>query len=367
MDNARLKNIIGRVGRAGRERYGTVMLPMVNEWSMPVKFVKEAMSSNDDSIIKMRGTLYSLIHYLCLKKQLTNETDINQMLSNSVFSEAIDMMIIRSVDEEQIDDLSIDELVSESLAYKLSDDNEKERLKTVFNARYKYIKSECSKERYHLVRNTGTSLRELEYIEENVDYRKITSFADYLSSEWTAYIIDLIMEMPSVKVALNDKPAKTKKLMSDVNKLKDVANDWMAGLQYIEISKHLNIGNVDDVILYVNYLQGTIHDKAASIISYLSETNEDIDGILKNWPEYLKFGVNTYFQYNLNKKRVTERILVHALQKYCEENNEFPDTDSIDVWLAYEGNKLLNYVNDNDYPQMVVDKLNEVVDYKRNM
>lgn len=149
MDNARLKNIIGRVGRAGRERYGTVMLPMVKEWSMPVKFVKEAISSKDDSIIKMRGTLYSLIHYLCLKKQLTNETDINQMLSNSVFSEAIDMMIIRSVDEEQIDDLSIDELVSESLAYKLSDDNEKERLKTVFNARYKYIKSEFSKERYH--------------------------------------------------------------------------------------------------------------------------------------------------------------------------------------------------------------------------
>ena len=89
--------------------------------------------------------------------------------------------------------------------------------------------------------------------------------------------------------------------------------------------------------------------------------------MLKNWPEYLRFGVNTYFQYNLNKKRVTERILVHALQKYCEENNEFPDTDSIDVWLANEGNKLLNYVNDNDYPQMVVDKLNEVVDYKRNM
>lgn len=78
-------------------------------------------------------------------------------------------------------------------------------------------------------------------------------------------------------------------------------------------------------------------------------------------------GINTYFQYNLNKKRVTERILVHALQKYCEENNEFPDEDSIDVWLAYEGNNLLNYVNDNDYPQMVIDKLNEVVEYKRNM
>ena len=73
------------------------------------------------------------------------------------------------------------------------------------------------------------------------------------------------------------------------------------------------------------------------------------------------------YQYNLNKKRVTERILVHALQKYCEENNEFPDADSIDVWLAYEGNNLLNYVNDNDYPQMVIDKFNEVVEYKRNM
>ena len=367
LDNARLKNIIGRVGRAGRERYGTVMLPMVKEWSKPVISVKEAISSKDDSIIKMRGTLYSLIHYLCLKKQLTNETDINQMLSNSVFSEAIDMMIIRSVDEEQIDDLSIDELVSESLAYKLSDDNEKEILKTVFNARYKYIKLKCSKERYHLVRNIGTSLRELEYIEEKVDYSTITSFADFLSSEWTAYIIDLIMEMPSVKEALNDKSEKTKKLMRDVDKLKSVASDWMSGFQYIEISEHLNIGNVDDVILYVNYLQGTIHDKAASIISYLAETNEDIDVILKNWPEYLRLGINTYFQYNLNKERVTERILVHALQKYCEEKNEFPNADLIDIWLADEGKNLLNYVKENDYPQMIVDKLSEVVEYKRNM
>lgn len=35
--------------------------------------------------------------------------------------------------------------------------------------------------------------------------------------------------------------------------------------------------------------------------------------------------------------------------------------------VAYEGNNLLNYVNDNDYPQMVIDKLNEVIEYKRNM
>ena len=26
-----------------------------------------------------------------------------------------------------------------------------------------------------------------------------------------------------------------------------------------------------------------------------------------------------------------------------------------------------NYVNEKDYPQMVIDKLNEVIEYKRNM
>lgn len=26
-----------------------------------------------------------------------------------------------------------------------------------------------------------------------------------------------------------------------------------------------------------------------------------------------------------------------------------------------------NYVNENEYPQMVIDKLNKVVEYKRNM
>ena len=127
----------------------------------------------------------------------------------------------------------------------------------------------------------------MEYIEENVDYSKITSFADYLSSEWTSYIIDLIMEMPSVKEALNDKSAKTKKLMSDVNKLKDVANDWMAGLQYIEISEHLNIGNVDDV--------KTAYCKEHQVISCasvdgLSEKNEKLLFVeIKGWVDFLQY------------------------------------------------------------------------------
>lgn len=365
LNNARLKNIIGRVGRAGRERYGTVILPTVKEWTMPVKLVKQAISLNDDSINKMRGTLYSLIQYLCRKKQLTNESDINQMLSNTVFSEAIDMMIVRSADEEQFDDLSIDELVSDSLAYRLSDDNEKERLKTVFNARYKYLQSECSREKYHLIKDTGASLREVDYIEANVDYDYIRSFSNYFSPEWIAYIIDFIMEMPSVKETLNDMSAKMKRLFSDVNKLKEVASDWMNGLQYIEISKHLNIENVDDVILYVKYLQGPVHDKAASTIAYLSEMHEDLDTILTNWPKYLRLGINTYFEYNLNQNRVTERILVHALQKYCEEHDSFPDIDSIDTWLVYEGDALLNYIAKNNYPRMVLDKLNELVEYKK--
>lgn len=366
LSNARLKNIIGRVGRAGRERYGTVILPIVKEYSMPVKLVKEAISSCDDKINAMQGTLYSLIQYLCHKKQITSETDINQILSNTIFSEAIDMMIVKSADGEDIDTLSIDNLVSDSLAYRLSNEEKRERLKIVFKARYNYLKNECSHERYNLIQKTGVPMRDLDYFEENIEYDRISSFPDYFCSEWIAYIIDFIMDIPSVKDSFVDMSAKMKKLIADSSKIKDVVGDWMAGLQYVEISKHLDIV-VDDVILYVNYIQGTLHDKMESLIAYMLEIYDDIDYTLKHWAKYLRLGINTVFEYNLNQKRVTERILIHALQNYCDELKEFPNLDYIDVWLASEGDKLLSYVDKKNYPQIVVYRLKEIVDYKRNL
>ena len=84
LPNTRLKNIIGRVGRAGRERYGTIMVPVAYRNGRLINTIKEALDADDSSLKKMQGTLYALADYLVSQKKVKDANDINQLLSVTV-------------------------------------------------------------------------------------------------------------------------------------------------------------------------------------------------------------------------------------------------------------------------------------------
>ena len=62
---------------------------------------------------------------------------------------------------------------------------------------------------------------------------------------------------------------------------------------------------MDEAILIVMYLQGTVHDKATKILAYLKETNALDNQITLYWPEYLRIGIYSRLMYEFHKLRIS--------------------------------------------------------------
>lgn len=365
LPNTRLKNIIGRVGRAGRERYGTVIVPTTSNRNMLLKLVKEALDTDDSQLDKMKGTLFDLIVYLQRKQLLDNPDNVNQLLSATTFSDAIDEMIIRSTDGN-IEQLDIERLVSESLAYTLSDEVKRNALKQVFSIRHNALKESYADEKYKIMRATGLNARELDYLEHNVtdDDIVLVNKTDKVDDDkLVALLIDKTFALPTVVDDINLGPKSRFALFSDHNRVKVISILWMQGYQYHEIAKHVGL-DVDTAILIINYLQSVVHDKGSSIIAYLIETKDLSNKSIKYWPEYLRLGINTRLMYELHNLRIPERIQLHAIQRYIESIGVIDvNIDFLEFMIVQDEDEILSYMAHNGYPILLIENLKEIFDY----
>lgn len=364
LPNTRLKNIIGRVGRAGRERYGTIMVPVAYRNGRLINTIKEALDADDSSLKKMQGTLYALADYLVSQRKVKDANDINQLLSVTVFADAIDEMIIRSA-SGNVNDINVEELVSESLAFSLSDDEKQDILKRVFTARHNVLKENFGDERYQLSKATGLNLRELSAVEQFITEEHVELAAglwDVTNSEFVSFMIDCVLAMPTVVEEISSTATK-KRLLSDTERIKRIAISWMQGMQYHEIAKAESI-KVDSIILIVMFLQGVVHDKAVGILSYMSEVKGLEVGTATFWPEYLRFGVNERLMYEAHKLRVPERIQLHAINSFYEETDaEYVDYDFLEFSLIENKNAVEAYMKQKGYPTLSIEGLMEVIEY----
>ena len=366
LPNTRLKNIIGRVGRAGRERYGTVLVPVVTRNGRLIKTIKQAMDSDDSALEKMKGRLYTLVETLVNQKKIDDEKDINQLLSVTTFADAIDEMIVRS-SEGNVNDMDIDELVAESLAFTLSDDEKKDALKRVFRARHNVLKETFENERYQLARETGLSLRELDVVErfitdEHVDLA--SELKDIADESFVSFIIDCVLMLPTVQGEIRSTSTKTT-LLNDSGRLKKIAVLWMQGKQYYEMAKMEKI-DVDRIVLIVLFLQGIVHDKAVSILSYMSVEKGLEVGMATFWPEYLRLGICERLMYELHKLRIPERIQLHAINAFYEETEtSYGDFDSLALSLIENRLNIKMFMGKKCYPALATEGLMEVIEYMR--
>lgn len=365
LPNNRLKNIIGRVGRAGRERYGTIIVPTQDKNTMLIRFLKEAMNPDDSALVKMHGTLYSLVDFL-VKKGIVKNDDVNVLLSETTFSDAIDEMIIRSSDGNILE-LDSDQLITDSLAYSLSDDSKQEALRKVFKVRHDVLKQSIDDHNFGLLRSTGLNLRELAYVRENLsnDQMKIFRSVSYVGQDdFVSMILRLILDLPTIqdymKVSLASK--KKQSLYGDVERLTRIAIYWMEGKQYKEIAAMVELA-VDDVILLVMFLQGIIHDKAMAIVLYMKEVESIDNSVSLYWPEYLRLGINHPVMYDLHKLRIPERIQLHALTHFFVDSwysmSELNVSESL---LMREQADIEKYMIDNSYPRLSIASLMNVIE-----
>lgn len=367
LPNTRLKNIIGRVGRAGRERYGTIMVPVAYRNTRLIRTIKEALNPDDSELEKMKGALFVMVEDLVNRKVINDNADINELLSVASFSDAIDEMIIRSADGD-VNDVDMDDLVSESLAYTLSGDEEKEVLKQVFTTRHNVLKENFEDERYKLAKATGLNLRELDAVEKCITDEHVEMASELWAVDndgFVSMMINGIFTLPTIQEEINESPTK-RRLLSDIDRVMNVAIMWMQGSQYHDIAKLLKI-KVDDVILIVMFLQGVVHDKAVSIIAYMSEAKGLEVGIATYWPEYLRLGINTRLMYEVHKLRVPERIQLHAINAFFEESGaEYGDYVLLESSLIENKERICQYMREKGYPILSSDSLWDVIEYMEN-
>ncbi len=303
-----IKNIIGRAGRAGLQRYGLVIY--AND-------KKDAVYRNIVSALKNKNShdfLGYLFYVILAFNEYENESDekrISNILEQVGFAEAIDTMIARSIENGSLENIDIEDIIKESLAYHVGDKNTRETLKKVFSARRWTLSKKVSESKFEIYRSSGISLNDMSKIEELINDATVNNIdlSSPLSESWVDFVINVVIQLPSFKSA--DINAVEWKWVLNKSELKTLLINWMDGKQYYEIASILNCG-VDNAVDLVRFLQDRFCVKASSVIRYMDLIGIDVTGIA-DWVEMVKRGINSHKKLMLMKSGLTDRILVNAL------------------------------------------------------
>ena len=135
LEHRDLKNIVGRVGRAGKESYGLVIVPIKGENTEAAAKIVSILQGEKEE--RANGALFYIVQDL-LKKGLTGDEEINAYLEAEGVAEQIDTLINLNKDDAELEDINLDEIIQDSLAHYLGNENIKREVQHVFRIRYAY-------------------------------------------------------------------------------------------------------------------------------------------------------------------------------------------------------------------------------------
>lgn len=290
---AKIKNIIGRVGRTGKEIYGTILMP--DDKPYAIQQVRNALKNMHVNPIK--GTLYDLIHHLDISGD-----NIDDWIRNEELMGAVDTMITKSSKNNQLDDINIEDLIQQSLAYKFSNEKQKVILEEVFKDRYNYLRENIDNKNYEIYKQSGLSIIEIDRLEHILTPEIIELF----KNESTNVAIDELVEK-FIPILLDVTQVQ---IRYDKNKIYNIARLWMYGKQYWEIAQEIDL-NIADILEVIKKMSELLSVKCKSVITYIClkyEGNPSIGDVIST---YIKFGICTPFQDYLLSKRLSNRIAIH--------------------------------------------------------
>lgn len=268
MEREVLMNVIGRVGRAGRETYGFVICADKAWW-----FVKEAASG--ENLKYAKGMLNDIAFEILkverrLQRQLTDD-EVNYMLSESGLVESIDKMLMLSTDDFTTDeDVSLD-VSSSSLSYHLGNDKHKKQITRIFSVRNSYLHG-LSNDNIQMYKDTlispivQTTLQDV--ISDDCGLSTLST-EDLSSDEWIEKIISLTSRLMQI---------------DDKKKIKTLMSCWMEGLRYVDIADKMRL-LIDDVVDLVEWLRRDFLLTSKSILRYISirfniQNDSIVDGLI---------------------------------------------------------------------------------------
>lgn len=313
-----IKNIIGRVGRAGKETRGRVIFANDGERSEAENVFKD---------LQMEPAFGALFNLISSINSIVTANNIQ--LNNEVF-EAQDksfLSILDKIDTSLIDlmppelmleqlDLHIGNILENTLAYRYCDtDTLRNRIKEVFIIRARHIQSTVPKERWGVLKKSGASPRFFQNINnllllERSEWQSLIMPDD---NTWFEEVIFKLFEASLIDVT------------TQKDLLKKVILGWMRGFSYAEISNSCH-SNIDETL---KILSGTIgyelQDAAAKVLQLAIARygEENLSEIARNWPSLLQYGLYDLQQLDMFDRGASDRLGVWGLSRYIKKNNIF--------------------------------------------
>lgn len=312
MEREVLMNVIGRVGRAGRETYGFVICSDKAWW-----LVKEAASG--ENLKEAKGMLNDIAFEILkaeriLHRQLTDE-EINNMLSESSLVESIDKMLMLSTDDFTTDeDVPLD-VSSSSLSYHLGDDKHKKQITRIFSVRNSYLHG-LSNADIQMYKDTHISPVEqttLQGVISDDCGLSTLSTEDLSSDEW----IEKIISLTSLLMQIDDK-----------KKVKTLMSCWMEGLRYVEIADKMRLP-IDDVVDLVEWLRRDFLLTSKSILRYISIRFNIQNETIIDWAYLVEKGLNSKMQILMMQKGLSDRSVLHAIDKLVFHNIRMTENKNV--------------------------------------
>jgi len=363
LDLRDLKNIIGRVGRAGKESYGLIIVPVKNNVKPADKVISVLRG---EEVERANGSLYYVVREI-LDKGLITEDEINNYLESEGVAEAIDTLIKLYKEDVELDKLNLDDVIQDSLAYYLADQEMKQEVRKVFRIRYNYITETLPKEEYGKFLQYGLPLTDYKKLKEVLAYKTAEDFAfeNALDGGWIHLMMETVYSMSSVKRDVerlsNAKPLFT--VHSDTGVKERLLAEWLSGQQYVEMAA-LARCTVEQAALYVDFLQKTFAVKMQAVVAYIKETFGVENPLMDIWPDMVKRGVSDERALFLIDSGLSDRILVNILADYGKKNFPYVDEKDDFEYEIIHNRSVDGYVMNLQIPVLLKDRWKQYLSSK---
>lgn len=337
-----IKNIVGRVGRAGRQKYGVVLVPESDK-GIAERLARKAIQSG--TLQPIKGMLYELVLAMSEHNwQEATEDQVNDLLEKEGLADGIDLMISRNAEDQNVEEVNPEEVCKNSLAYKLGSENERAMLNKVFSARYSRIRNLAASNEYAVFVDTGLSLGAYHSVKEAIGEDDLDKYRELNESNQTDFLCYVAAFIVNAKL-LDE--------VQDNAKFTEVSLMFMAGSTYAEIAQRIGI-SIEEVLKLTNCLQNRFANTIKSIFLYVKGKYDINTPFMEEWPDFLKYGISTSFEYELVTNRLADRTVVHGISNYVRDVLKANSADIMLLKIYPE--KILSYLRDNDYPSISIEK-----------
>ncbi|GJM05808.1 MAG: hypothetical protein DHS20C09_18040 [marine bacterium B5-7] len=348
-----IKNIVGRVGRAGRETRGRIIFANNNERQIVETVFK------DDAMESAKGALFNLVSVinqaLSLNNiQLSNDLFESQEIGFLSTLDKIDSTLIDLLPSEmQFEEMEgfVESTIEGTLAYRFCDTDElRNRIKEIFILRTRHIQAEVPQENWPSLRQSGSSPRFWKFTrdEDLVNRPEWLNLAHPSDNEWLVNVILKIIEMPTLEI--NQEPGI----------IQATIIGWMNGFTYQEISA-LAGNEIEDTLKLLGH---TISYKLQEGIAQLTQLaiathgSENMSEWAISWPLLLQYGLGDLQQLDLFDRGASDRLAVWGISRYLNQTNNTERGSILVELLRARSVALVRFLEeDARVPQISIDRI----------